>query len=326
MTPFRSVLAACSIGFALLCGATSAMSAGGEHLKAQIGETDADTGPTFVFRGRSFANQKAFIDSGARCSTRHVTDFEQRMLEVSLQQWMDERAAAGQPVQERPIGSVTIPVWVHVINNGSGLANGDVPDSQISAQMNVLNAAYANTPFVFSLAGTDRTTNASWYTAQPGTAAESQMKSALRKGNAGTLNIYTNNMGGGLLGWATFPSDYASAPLMDGVVVLFSSLPGGTAVPYNEGDTATHEVGHWVGLYHTFQGGCRALGDRVSDTPSEASAAFGCPVGRDSCPSAAGLDPITNFMDYTDDSCMNSFTGGQSSRADKQHQRYRSQV
>lgn len=326
MTPFRSAVGACALGFALLCGSTPALSATPADIKAQIGETDADTGPTFVFRGHSFANQKAFIDSGARCSTRHVTDLEQRLLAVSMQQWAEERAAAGHPVRERPIGSVTIPVWVHVVNNGSGIANGDVPDSQIAAQMNVLNAAYANTPFVFSLVGTDRTTNASWYVAQPNTTAESQMKSALRKGNAGTLNIYTNNMGGGLLGWATFPSDYASAPSMDGVVILFSSLPGGTATPYNEGDTATHEVGHWVGLYHTFQGACRALGDRVSDTPSEASAAFGCPVGRDSCASAAGLDPITNFMDYTDDSCMNNFTGGQSSRADRQHQRYRSQI
>jgi len=322
MTQIRSTLTAVLAGMALLCCAAPALSASAADMKAQIGETDADYGPKFTFLGKTFANQRAFIDSGARCSTRNVPDFEQKMLDASLNQWVAERAAAGKPVQERPTGSVNVPVYFHVINNGSGVANGDITDSQVAAQIQVLNEGFANTPFTFTLVATTRTTNSAWYTATQGPTAD-QMKAALRQGGADTLNIYSNNMGGGLLGWATFPSEYASSPSIDGVVILYRSVPGGDAVPYNLGDTATHEVGHWVGLFHTFQGGCRALGDRVSDTPSEGTPASGCPTGRDSCTAAAGLGPITNFMDYTDDSCMDNFTAGQSKRADKQHQKYR---
>lgn len=220
----------------------------------------------------------------------------------------------------------TIDVYFHVINRGSGLANGDVPDSQITAQINVLNGAFAPWGWSFRLVATDRTTNASWYTMTPGSTAERQAKTALRRGSADDLNIYSANIGQGLLGWATFPSDYASRPTDDGVVVLFSSLPGGTADPYNEGDTATHEVGHWMGLYHTFQGGCNDRhGDYVSDTPAERSPAYGCPTGRDSCASRKnpGLDPIENFMDYSDDDCMFEFTAGQDARMDAMFTTYR---
>jgi hypothetical protein len=218
-----------------------------------------------------------------------------------------------------------IDVYFHVINRGSGIENGDVPDSQINDQMNVLNAAFAAHGWSFQLVSVDRTTNATWYTMEPGTAAEEQAKNALRRGTADDLNIYSASPGGNLLGWATFPQSYSSDPFNDGVVVLYSSLPGGSAAPYNEGDTATHEVGHWMGLYHTFQGGCSKNGDFVSDTPAEKSPAFGCPVGRDSCTQRKypGLDPINNFMDYTDDACMDHFTAGQDARMDAMFTAYR---
>jgi hypothetical protein len=216
-----------------------------------------------------------------------------------------------------------INVYFHVINKGTGIANGDIPDSMIADQIQVLNAAYAPWGWSFNLVSTDRTTNAIWYTMGPGTAAETQAKNALRQGSADDLNIYSANPGGGLLGWATFPWSYASDPKDDGVVLLYASLPGGAAEPYNLGDTGTHEVGHWMGLYHTFQGGCnKRRGDFVEDTPPEKSPAYGCPTGRDSC-RAGGLDPIHNFMDYTDDACMDHFTAGQDARMDAQFTTYR---
>lgn len=282
-------------------------------------------GIPFVIESFEWADQKSFVDNNGRCSTREPSPDELRLIHSEMGRF---NAFRGGEVQ-RAAGSVTVQVYWHVINRGPGIANGDIPQSQIDDSIEVLNESYSgatggvDTPFRFELAGVDRTTNPNWFIMTPGTLAETQAKTDLRQGDAATLNIYTASPGGGLLGWATFPWSFATAPSLDGVAVLYSSVPGGSAAPYNEGDTLVHEVGHWLGLFHTFQGGCFATGDSVSDTPAERSPAGGCPTGRNTCRFKPGLDPIDNFMDYTDDSCMFKFTSGQATRADTACLQYR---
>jgi hypothetical protein len=223
-----------------------------------------------------------------------------------------------------PAGSVQVPTVFHMIG-----ADEFTPAEQtrweglIAAQMEVLNDSFsgvtasdaADTPFRFDLTGITWTVNAEWYTVVPGKAGvERDMKRALYTGDARTLHVYAANIGGGLLGWAYFPKGYNHGrDFIDGVVILDESMPGGTAGKYALGDTLVHEVGHWLMLEHTFAHGCSASGDWVVDTPPEAHPQFDCPVGADTC-AAPGLDPITNFMDYTQDSCMNMFTQGQADR------------
>lgn len=280
-----------------------------------------------------------------RCGTPHPTAEEARMIEEQFQALRGRINAKAPDSKGKPgggggggggdggdtgnlpaPGSIVIDVYFHVIYSGN---TGNVPDKWISDQIAVLNDAFnvsgtqgtIDTPYVFNLVETTRTANSTWYTGCYGS-AETAMKTALQMGGPADLNIYSCSPSGGILGFATFPSSYSSQPFLDGVVILDQSMPGGNAAPYNLGDTATHEVGHWLGLYHTFQGGCNG-GDLVADTTAEQSPAYGCPVGRDSCRRYAGADPIFNFMDYTDDSCMFEFTAGQALRAYEQSMVFR---
>ncbi|KAH0587191.1 hypothetical protein H2248_006001 [Termitomyces sp. 'cryptogamus'] len=205
---------------------------------------------------------------------------------------------------------------------------GYISKNQTEDQMRVLNRAYTNAGINFTLVNTTYTVDKDWFSeVGPGNSFQNAMKRSLRSGGAADLNVYTvgfekGDDGPGLLGYATFPSSYARNKIDDGVVILHSTLPGGTTDKFNLGHTLTHETGHWVGLYHTFQDGCSGKGDYVDDTPPEKTAAYGCPSGRDTCP-GDGPDPIHNFMDYSDDACMTSFTLGQIDRMRSQMLTYR---
>ncbi|MDX1421474.1 MAG: M43 family zinc metalloprotease, partial [Rubricoccaceae bacterium] len=213
---------------------------------------------------------------------------------------------------------VTIPVAFHVIYSGG---TGNVPEQQVIDQIDVLNTTFESMGYRFVLAVLNRVENSDWFFNARD--LEAQMKSALAVDPARFLNIYSAGLSGGLLGWAYFPNSFAEDAFLHGAVILYTTLPGGSLSGYETGETAVHEVGHYVGLFHTFQGGCvggdtapgcETGGDQVCDTPAEASPAFGCPGGRDTCPTGED-DPIENFMDYTLDPCKTEFTAGQAERA-----------
>ncbi len=224
--------------------------------------------------------------------------------------------------------TVTIPTYFHVLSSGPTAEEGNIPQHQIDAQMRALNRSFEGgyggyaTPFRFVLQGVTRTENAEWFNMGFGSKPERDAKAALRQGGANTLNIYSTS-GAGFLGWATFPSSYREHPELDGIVVHYGSLPGGFIDDFDLGFTATHEAGHWLGLYHTFQGGCNAKGDYVGDTPPQRFPTSGCPEGQDTC-SEPGLDPIHNFMDYSHDACYTEFSEGQSTRMTDQYSFFRS--
>lgn len=226
--------------------------------------------------------------------------------------------AAGKDRGQTIEGVLMIPVAFHVISkavitNGTTSLVGDVSTSKLDAQITVLNKAFLAAGVQFYRAKVDRTTNNAWFAMTMGSAAESGAKYALRVDPLRTLNIYTTGLPNGQLGFAYYPWSFSESSYLHGLVMHYATLPGGSMSPYNKGDTAVHEIGHYLGLYHTFEGGCSVPGDYVTDTPDEAIPAYGNPTMRDTCPSL-GLDPIHNYMDYVDDVCMYEFTAGQRTR------------
>jgi hypothetical protein len=280
------------------------------------------------------------VGAGARGAARgldhrDVSAREVRAIEARTERILDRKAAAAAATAALTNSKASIPVYVHEMRAANGA--GDVSPTQIQAQISVLNQTYSgadvnepagvaarNTGVHFVLAGSDEYLNNAWH----GDKQSTTYRARTRRGEKNALNIWLVDFR--FLGIATFPWDYARNPRIDGIRVQYNSLPttarpapGYKAIPhFGLGETATHEAGHWLGLFHTFQGGCTAVNDGVNDTPAQSSQTAGCPGGRDSC-SLPGLDPIHNYMDYSYDSCYYEFSPGQASRMDRMWTAYR---
>lgn len=282
------------------------------------------------------------IVPGSRCGTKHLSedqmsDIGQKLAEYNLESTGSKFV--------KPI----VDVYFHVVQNKDG--DGSVTDEDINNQMKVLNDAYEPVAFRFLLKGITRIENDDWHDLQTNSVEEANMKSALQIQGVTNLNVYVTTTAPGVVGWGSYPSEASKHPLQDGVVIDYRTLPGGSLALYNRGTTLIHQVGHWLGLQHPYQGGCNRYaqeGDGVSDTPATAVPASGCPVvsqsstpalllqqllGQpttsvvDSCPGQEGqlhgYDLVNNFMDLADDACQAQFTLGQQQRMHQSWRAYR---
>jgi hypothetical protein len=249
---------------------------------------------------------------------RPVSAAEQRLVAARTERLL--AAQRGEGEQKR----IRVPVRVHVMAARNG--DGNVARARIERQVKVMNQHFAGTEsdvaattgFRFVLKGVDRYSNSRWHRDEQ----TKKYRQRTRIGGAKTLNLWIVDFA--YLGIATFPWDYSSSPGVDGVRVQHTTLPGGSEADYDQGKTATHEVGHWLGLFHTFQGSCSDLNDQVADTPAQEGPTGGCPVNDpDTCPAREGLDPIHNYMDYSYDTCMDQFTPGQKTRMRQMWRAYR---
>ncbi|MFM2376402.1 MAG: hypothetical protein RLZZ165_1499, partial [Bacteroidota bacterium] len=235
-----------------------------------------------------------------------------------------------------------IPVVVHVVYN---TATQNISDAQVQSQITALNndfrrlnADRTNTPAAFASVAADCEITFCLATVDPNGAAttgitrtstttasfldDDRVKSSTSGGKSPWntskyLNLWVCNLGGDLLGYAQFPGGSAST---DGVVVDYTAFgtTGTAAAPFNKGRTLTHEVGHWLNLRHIWgddNGSCTGS-DLVNDTPNQAAENYSCPAYplTDACSSSSPGVMFMNYMDYTDDACMNMFTLGQKAR------------
>ena len=248
---------------------------------------------------------------GVRCGTPQAPDGVLAQVQYAL---VENRA---QRSTNRNLVNVQV-AW-HVIHASNGA--GNISNDMIVDQIDIFNDAYAPYDIFFTLVSVDYTMNDNWFGDMD--QYESAYKQQLNIDPVHHLNIYSGNMPG-LLGWSYLPYQWSEGSYMHGVCILYSCLPGGTSYPYNAGDSAVHEVGHYLGLEHTFRNGCSANNDYVDDTPQEDNGnnISSC-NNTDTCPNDPGMDPVHNFMTYTDDACLDEFTTGQGDRMEDMIATYR---
>lgn len=222
--------------------------------------------------------------------------------------------------------TINVNTFVHIVT--SQAKTGSYNQKMVNDQIATMNAGYGPYGIQFTLRNTSFTTNNNWAKAESESRAEYNMKSTLREGDYGDLNLYMlSDLGGGLLGVCPFPDEHEAGDEtfeVDGCMIAADTMPGGTEAPYNLGGTAIHETGHWFGLLHVFQGdSCGPGGDHIVDTPRQKTSSSGCMKGKNSCPGVKGLDSIHNYMDYSDDVCYESFTSDQQTRAHRMYSKFR---